>query len=63
LNPFIWRLCECIENIYQHKFMDEEVFEKAKEEDLGKDEAEELQEIVDETGLDVDDAFEIWEAM
>ncbi len=43
--------------------MDEEVFEKAKEEDLGKDEAGELQEIVDETGLDVDDAFEIWEAM
>lgn len=43
--------------------MEEEVFEKAKEEDLEKDEAEELQEIVDETGLDVDDAFEIWEVM
>jgi len=43
--------------------MDEEVFEKAKEEDLRKDEAEELQEIVDDTRLDVDDAFEIWEAM
>lgn len=43
--------------------MDDEVFEKAKDEYLSKDEAEELQEIVDETGLDVDDAFEIWEAM
>lgn len=37
--------------------MDEEVFEKAKEEDLSQDEAEELQDIVDETGLDVDDAM------
>ena len=42
--------------------IDEEVFEKAKEEDLDKTEAEELQEIVDNTGLDVDDAFEILEA-
>lgn len=43
--------------------MDEEIFEKVKKEDLGKDEAEELQEIIEETGLDVDEAFEIWEAM
>ncbi len=43
--------------------MDPEVFEKAKEEDLDKDEAEKLQEVVDETGLDVDDAFEILDAM
>lgn len=42
--------------------MDEEVLEKAKEEDLDKDEAERLQEIIDETGLDVDDAFEVFEA-
>jgi len=41
--------------------LDEEVFEKAKEEDLDKDEAEELQALVDETGLDVDEAFEIWQ--
>lgn len=41
--------------------MDDEVFEKAKEEDMDKDEAEELQDIVDETGLDVDDAYELWE--
>ncbi len=43
--------------------MDEEVFEKAKEEDLGKDEAEELQDLVDETGLDVDDAYELWQEL
>jgi len=42
--------------------MDDEVFEKAKAEDLDKDQAEELQEIVDETGLDVDEAYEILEA-
>lgn len=39
--------------------MDDEVFEKAKEEDLSLDEAEELQALVDETGLDVDDAEEL----
>ncbi|MES2059691.1 MAG: hypothetical protein V4438_01535 [Patescibacteria group bacterium] len=39
--------------------MDEEVFEKAKEEDMSMDEAEKLQDLVDETGLDVDDAAEL----
>ena len=39
--------------------IDEEVFEKAKEEDLTLDEAEQLQDLVDETGLDVDDAEEL----
>lgn len=43
--------------------MDDEVFEKAKEENLDNDEAEKLQDVVDETGLDVDDAFEILEVM
>lgn len=43
--------------------MDDEVFEKAKEEDLDKDEAEELQDLVDETGLDLDDAYELWQEM
>lgn len=43
--------------------MNDEVFEKAKEEDMSKDEAEELQNLVDETGLDVDEAHQIWEAM
>jgi hypothetical protein len=39
--------------------MDDEVFEKAKEEDMSKDEAEELQELMDETGLDVEEAHEL----
>lgn len=39
--------------------MDEEVFEIAKENDLSFDEAEQLQEVMDETGLDADDALEI----
>ena len=39
--------------------MNDEVFEKAKAEDMGKDEAEELQELMDETGLDVDEAHEL----
>lgn len=43
--------------------MDEEVFEKAKEEDLSKDEAEEFQDFVDETGLDADEAYELWQEM
>ena len=43
--------------------MDDEVFEKAKDEDLSRDEAEELQNLVDETGLDIDDAFELWQEM
>lgn len=43
--------------------MDDEVFEKAKEEDMGKDEAEELQELMGETGLDVDEAHELWQEL
>ena len=39
--------------------MDEETFEVAKENDLSFDEAEQLQEVVDETGLDAEDALEI----
>ena len=41
--------------------MDEETFELAKENDLSLDEAEELQEFKDETGLDGDEALEIWQ--
>lgn len=41
--------------------MDEETFEKAKENDLSLEEAEELQEVIDETGLDADEALEIWQ--
>jgi hypothetical protein len=39
--------------------MDDEVFEFAKENDLSLDEAEKLQELADETGLDPDDAAEL----
>ena len=41
--------------------MDSEVFEFAKENDLSLDEAEELQELVDDTGLDPDEARELLE--
>jgi len=43
--------------------MDPEVFEKAKDEDLTLDDVEELQALVEETGLDVDEAFELWQEM
>lgn len=39
--------------------MNEEKFEIAKENDLSFDEAEQLQEVIDETGLDADEALEI----
>ncbi len=41
--------------------MDEEIFEIAKENDLNLDEAGELQDFVDETGLDADEALEVWQ--
>ena len=43
--------------------MDDEVFEKAKEEDMTKDEAEELQDLMQETGLDIDEAYELWQEL
>lgn len=39
--------------------MDEETFKIAKENDLSLVEAEKLQEVIDETGLDADEALEI----
>ena len=39
--------------------MNEEKFAIAKENDLSFDEAEQLQEVIDETGLDADEALEI----
>ena len=39
--------------------MDEETFETAKENDLSLDEAERLEELVEETGLDADEASEL----
>lgn len=41
--------------------MDEELLQLAKDNDLGLDEAQEVQDLADELGVDVDDAFEIWE--
>lgn len=41
--------------------MDEETFEIAKDNDLTLDEAEQLQEVIDETGLDGEDALEVWQ--
>ena len=41
--------------------MDKEIFEIAKENDLSFEEAEKLQEVVEETGLDADDALEIFQ--
>ena len=41
--------------------MDEEIFEIAKDNDLSLEEAEELQDFKEETGLYADDALEIWQ--
>lgn len=41
--------------------MDEEIFEIAKDNDLSLEEAEELQELVDETGLDGEEALEVYQ--
>lgn len=41
--------------------MDEEILEKAQEEGLDRGEAEDFQDFVDETGLDIDEAYELWE--
>jgi hypothetical protein len=43
--------------------MDDETFELAKDNDLSLDEAEELQEFIDESGLDHDEAYEIWQEL
>ena len=39
--------------------MDEDTFEVAKANDLSLEEAEQLQEVIDDTGLDAEDALEI----
>ena len=41
--------------------MDEELFELAKENDLTLDEAQEIQDLADELGLDLEEALEIWQ--
>ena len=42
--------------------MDEELFELAKENDLTLDEAQEVQDLADEAGLDLEEALELWQA-
>lgn len=41
--------------------MDEELFEFAKENDLTLEDAQEVQNLADELGVDLDEAHEIWE--
>lgn len=41
--------------------MDEELFELAKDNDLSLDEAQEVQDLADEMGLDLDEALELWQ--
>jgi hypothetical protein len=43
--------------------MDPETFEIAKDNDLSLDEAEQLQEVIDDTGLDADEALEVWQEL
>lgn len=42
--------------------MDEDLFELAKDNDLSLEDAKEVQDLADETGLDLDDALELWQA-
>lgn len=41
--------------------MDEELFELAKDNDLTMDEAQEVQDLADETGVNLDEALELWQ--
>jgi hypothetical protein len=43
--------------------MDEELFELAKDNDLSIDEAQEVQDLADEEGLDLDEALELWQEL
>jgi len=42
--------------------MDEDLFELAKDNDLTLAEAQEVQDVADDLGVDIDDAYEIWQA-
>lgn len=41
--------------------MDEELFELAKDNDLTMDDAQEVQDLADETGTNLDEALELWQ--
>ena len=43
--------------------MDEELFEFAKENDLTLDDVQEVQDVADEMGVDLEEALEIWQEM
>ncbi len=43
--------------------MDEELFELAKDNDLSIDEAQKIQDLADEEGLDLDEALELWQEL
>ena len=59
----IWLQCLVKSAIlYQNNTtMDEELFELAKENDLTLDEAQEVQDLADELGLDLNEALEVWQ--
>ena len=42
--------------------MEEELLELAKDNDLSLDEAQEVQDLADETGANLDEALELWQA-
>ena len=52
-----------LEASYRSINMDEELFEFAKENDLTLDEAQEVQDVADEMGVDLDDALELWQEL
>ncbi len=43
--------------------MDEELYDFARENDLDYGEAEEVQELAEEEGIDLDDAYDIWQEL
>lgn len=56
----LWlKFLEYLMKFLRENNMDEETFEIAKDNDLSLGEAEQLQEIIDDTGLDADEALEV----
>ena len=60
--PFFKTFIYCDNYLITYKKnMSEEVYDIAKENDLTFDEAMEIQELVDERGMEAGEAFEAWE--
>lgn len=55
--------CTLFGSILQIYNMDEELFEFVKYNDLTLDEAQEVQDVADEMGVDLDDALELWQEL